>query len=131
MSHTQGKLGFDQYGSIKTSRGETLSLDGVSMPCGYVPSEHIGKKNARRLVACWNACDGISTEALEMAAALGGLRDVSPGAAVFSQRDELLAALKDMLSWLDDGNRDISYACLIDVKNARAAIARAEKGGAA
>jgi hypothetical protein len=119
MSHTQGKLGFDQYGSIKTSRGETLSLDGVSMPCGYVPSEHIGKKNARRLVACWNACDGISTESLEMAASLGGLRDVSPGAAVFSQRDELLSALQMIAS--------MGLDALQCRDTARAAIARAQR----
>ena len=31
------------------------------------------RENARRLVACWNACDGISTEALEAGALLAVL----------------------------------------------------------
>ena len=43
MSHTPGKLRVESG-----HRGFVLTLD-----------------NARRLVACWNALDGISTEALE------------------------------------------------------------------
>lgn len=49
--------------------------------------------NARRMVACWNACDGIQTEKLEKAAG-----DHSPVFALLmetaAERDELLKALK-------------------------------------
>ncbi len=58
--------------------------------------------NARRLVACWNVCDGMSTESLEL----------MPGQffkplnqrllAVEAQREELLKALKSVLQWIDD-----------------------------
>ena len=51
--------------------------------------------NARRIVACVNACEGISTEELEGIAKTGGMlgprEDVARTA---KQRDELLAALK-------------------------------------
>ena len=48
--------------------------------------------NARRLVACWNACEGISTDELERHA-----DDTAPVFALltetWAQRDELLAAI--------------------------------------
>lgn len=46
--------------------------------------------NARRLVACWNACDGVGTDLLEQYPA--------PFTELRTQRDQLLAALKDVLS---------------------------------
>ena len=54
--------------------------------------------NARRLAACWNACDGLPTESLEK---LGTLDRASVEMNVFrahllAQRDELLAALHRM-----------------------------------
>lgn len=60
-------------------------------------------ENARRLAACWNACEGISTEALELgaiqdriASACGELHEVK------RQRGALLAAARTMRSALDD-----------------------------
>jgi hypothetical protein len=38
---------------------------------------------------------------------------------------ELLEVLRDVLDWLDDGNRVLSDACASDVAKARAAIAKA------
>lgn len=35
--------------------------------------------NARRLAACWNACDGLSTEALERLGYVAAKRDMHPG----------------------------------------------------
>jgi hypothetical protein len=49
--------------------------------------------NARRLVACWNACEGISTEALERLVNTIDRAYVS----LQAQRDKLLAALEVML----------------------------------
>lgn len=48
--------------------------------------------NARRIVACVNACEGIPTEVLES----GPHRIIQRYAAAERQRDELLAALKDL-----------------------------------
>lgn len=49
--------------------------------------------NADRLVACWNVCEGISTEVLELNATAGGV------ATLERQRDELLAALQSIADY--------------------------------
>ncbi|MEO0002449.1 MAG: hypothetical protein RLZZ22_141 [Pseudomonadota bacterium] len=56
--------------------------------------------NARRLVACWNACDGIGTEALETegSAAMGWARTASKLLQATTQRDELLASVQELIA---------------------------------
>ncbi len=82
--------------------------------------------NACRLAACWNACEGVSTEALQLVG-----RDLLDGevkplsdklADVLAQRDELLEALKDCLRRIAD---DEEYGFDHAVTKARAAIAKA------
>lgn len=53
------------------------------------------RANIRRLVACWNACDGISTQNLEDNLSVKELADRYNAA--LAQRDELLASLKAAL----------------------------------
>lgn len=60
------------------------------------------REYASRLVACWNACNGIPTEDL--------IKKEGDPAPVFSllieamkQRDELLSALKSARTWVGDG----------------------------
>lgn len=54
------------------------------------PDADISEANARRIAACWNACDGIPTAWLE-----GGAADIlEHSIALIKQRDELLAALR-------------------------------------
>lgn len=79
--------------------------------------------DARRLVACWNACDGISTEALESAGnAFNGWKLASYAMDdAKAQRDELLAALQNLIAWHDAEHNDNREA----IDNARAAIAKA------
>ena len=62
----------------------------------------VDKDNARRLVACWNACDGISTDELETTggAAVGWTRTASKLIHATTQRDELLEALGGLLNML-------------------------------
>lgn len=51
--------------------------------------------NARRIVACVNACAGFSTEVIEIIVRAGGMQHkMTATAAVAAQRDDLLAALK-------------------------------------
>lgn len=75
--------------------------------------------NARRLVACWNACEGIDTEYLEG-------NDSLPHYArrLMAQRDELLQALKQMLdAFYHDplgGGQDAAIEAALD------AVAKAE-----
>lgn len=70
--HTPGKLvqaGLDTKTSLymREVRDENNCLVAFS---GSLPAEQ-AHANARRLVACWNACDGISTDALERVANSG------------------------------------------------------------
>ena len=58
--------------------------------------QDITEANARRIEACWNACEGLSTELVEQ---LADMED-SPLAAceqAIAQRDELLGALRMLL----------------------------------
>jgi hypothetical protein len=83
--------------------------------------EETGMANARRLVACWNACEGISTYELERHAG-----DPTPVFALltetWAQRDELLAALKRIDSMC---KKPIRYGSIDVQEAARAAIAKA------
>ena len=72
--------------------------------------------NARRLAACWNACDGIGTEHLEDDAVRKLIQDRD---LLLAQRDELLKALEFFLKW---------GRCQKAEDMARAAIAKAEGG---
>lgn len=84
--------------------------------------------DARRIVACVNACAGLSTEQLE-ASPLGGVLNGVAG--LIAQRDQLLEALEMVIAdkapgyhdCIDDGEQECAW-CV-----ARSAIAKA-KGGA-
>lgn len=70
IEHTKGTMTTDWmmagYGR-ESRRMETLNAEGYgTIGLAYTPED------ARRFAACWNACAGLSTEALE-AGALGGL----------------------------------------------------------
>ena len=86
-----------------------------------------GKDNARRIVACVNACAGLPTEQLESSPPGGVLKGV---AGLISQRDELLAAL-EIIAASEEFHGD-SFVCDFGTLQgvAGAAIAKA-KGGAA
>lgn len=79
-------------------------------------------EDARRIVACWNACEGLSTEAIETIAALGGVLHKMPVAAgLVVQRDELLNALRELVEAVEDNERDSLRELIV----AHAAIAKA------
>jgi hypothetical protein len=83
---------------------------------------HIEEADLRRLAACWNACDGLTTENLELCGTLDYAdvkRNVAQTAYVNdlqTQRDQLLEALKNIV---DVGLSTSRIAA------ARAAIAKA------
>ena len=79
------------------------------------------EENSRRLAACWNACEGISTENLEDNKPIIEL--ANDYNAALKQRDELLAALVAVFPYCDRLSTGIHDAV-------RDAIARV-KGGAA
>jgi hypothetical protein len=107
--------------------------------------QNITEANARRLVACWNACEGIETYALELMtgdlaikqqiAATGSAKPPKPTSKAVEyrrQRDELLKALVNLLPFAIDGLDD--RGCNVDedeyILFARAAIAKATGGEA-
>lgn len=97
--------------------------DAVEYYGGHLIGESIIEANARRIVACVNACQGLSTDELEqhgLVSAVGyELIELT------KQRDELLTALEEIASCATPyGNRAHSME-----KIARAATAKA-KGGA-
>lgn len=100
--------------------------------------------NARRLAACWNACDGVRTDFLEMLAAMPD-QEVASYERLLAQRDELLALLRQgrndlaiaASSWNEDENQQLAdfhrNRVLGLIKRVDAAIAKAtgQEGGAA
>ena len=130
--HTPGRLVVRGGYSIYTTDGTP-----VADTCLTASIPDNDEANARRLVACWNACEGIDTEYLEG-------DDSLPHYArrLMAQRDELLAALRMVMACagdisaapdgllemaLDDGDEETrrqANAFLV----ARAAIAKAEGG---
>ena len=119
--HTPGRLSVDEYpvtlanGDLahaklsivapsKDQRYLHFSIGMVNFSAeftGLYPSDvEEAEANARRLVACWNACEGIATDELEDVARtgwmLGPREDV---AKIAEQRDKLRDALKSCIEY--------------------------------
>ena len=88
-------------------------------------SDELLDANARRIVACVNACAAIPTEDLEKAAAdpIAGMFGRLAGKSV-SQRDHAVRALSQLLSVLDDPHRTAgkTHDALEAARNAVATI---------
>lgn len=119
-------------GPLKNVKHSIYSDAGYSIALALLTRSSLGEEhdeaNARRLVACWNASEGIDTEDLE-AGSVNIIDKLHDDAArrVMAQRDELLEALKHIEGVaLADEWRDLPEIA----KHARAAIAKAEGGAA-
>lgn len=143
MSHTKEPWKINTAGSAKRgedfkitefyvyapdTQDDTAICSDVIDPVTQEPSE----ANARRIVACVNACAGISTESLEgeCNAVIGWNRTASKLLKMGKQRDDILSALESAVRWakpMADAPIDSRPTWFTA---ARAAIARA-KGGAA
>ena len=76
---------------------DALSIDGHGSVFEYTIDDdglHFDVQHARRLAACWNACSGIPTEALEVHR--GIVKDTV--CLVTSQRDQLLSAAQKAIN---------------------------------
>lgn len=128
-----GTTAFEQYAEgnngaqfdikIVDERGECIATVPAAGKSGY--SKVFAHQNARRLVACWNACEDVPIELLE--------EHPAPFSELRAQRDELLTALERAERKLSayvgvcTGDKELTDAVL---PMARAAIAKV-KGGAA
>lgn len=84
----------------------------------YVVALDCKPEDARRIVACVNACAGLSTQCLEETG--GGVEHYI---AVIKQRDELLAALERMLGEFNEQMAGIVHDERSVISNARSVVA--------
>ncbi|MBS3998131.1 MAG: hypothetical protein KGZ67_12525 [Hydrogenophaga sp.] len=115
--HTDKRLALNSQDDYPTG---TASFEGDTGVDKIVLYHDNAKADARRIVACWNACKGISTAQLE---------NEQPSADLFltalravRQREDLLEALQGLLNALPSATTHPA------IKAARAAIASATKG---
>lgn len=126
--YTPGRLEATPWGDSDCS-GWDLTIGGHLLTLSDIESanEQEAEANARRLAACWNACDGLDTDILESSRSLSDALHLNDKR-VDSQRDDLLAALCEMVeffqpnAWGSNENRKDALA------NASAAIAKATGG---
>lgn len=131
MNHTEtpwvlcqqdgAKLAYTIFASSQLKAGwiEVAEWDSYVALAGGLNSGN-AEANARRIVACVNACEGISTENLEYGLPVKEL--VQQCNEAIWQRDELLAALEEIAQHAGLGHQIANFA--------RKAIASV-KGGAA
>ena len=115
--HTQGRVKV-QHPHAGERGWEVAFEPGLEQLC-----QDITEANARRIAACWNACEGLSIEALEDDAPrkLREDRDL-----ILAQRNELLAALKEVVSAEEARSWGVfGVDQKSPLKQARAAIAKA------
>lgn len=99
MSHTEGKLTLGNNGMIRGGPFRQYFNGKVQSQLAMVMTVHeddveqgiTQQDNARRIVACWNACDGLPTEVLEAMA-----NPSSSYTALIKERDELVKALRNV-----------------------------------
>ena len=84
----------DELVPIRTKSGR------IVCDVGYADTDQINIFNARRIVACVNACAGIPTGML-IAAGQSAVIALRPIDEVIAERDELLAAAELVLAWYE------------------------------
>lgn len=96
--HTPGRL-LSVGAIIEDADGGTVAY--ITEAAELTPRQ---KANQRRLVACWNACEGLHTESLERGPALADqiVDALNRAHAAETQRDELLEALEQMVAIHDE-----------------------------
>jgi hypothetical protein len=101
MSHTPEPWALHEA-ALKHGNVFITSADDAWLITIGVPATALHIANARRIVACVNACAGIDNERLiEFDLHRSNLKLVDKIMALEQQRDELLAALQDLLSMQD------------------------------
>lgn len=96
-THTTGRITFKADGDANCY--SILTEDGRWLMAVLTNGEQTSERqiaNFRRLATCWNACEGIRTDALEHRAHLLKAEDYQI-AVLTAQRDRLLGALKGRL----------------------------------
>lgn len=137
MEHTKGKLRVEQNSDDETESMFSIITDEVEpwYVSGTISNlaANIQEANARRLVACWNAAEGIPTETLENGhAVFGKLAETAADRdRLQAMNAELVAALRSVIhdiernyGYIPEGEEGSVFA---GVKEARAALAKAKE----
>lgn len=150
--HTHGPLVLSQHGAIRGGpmvryiNGSTQEQVAMTTGADWMgPGEQL--ENARRLVACWNACEKVSTEDLEALTRPGDVSFAMTIDMLVRERDHFQALAKDNGSvivktacdlgamWAQRGTLLAALRCaikkapeLITVPSIRSAIENAEGG---
>lgn len=130
MEHTKGKLHVgemhNQSIDINHSHGDVKGAISLTIAKVTARPSWIGESeaNARRLVACWNACEEISTESLELGI-IDEITDILKAYA--ADRDRLQALNAELVAALEiiargDADRGLQMRDI-----ARAALAKAKE----
>jgi hypothetical protein len=117
-AHTPGPL------TVKVSERwpfdiETYDARGVVIFSDRMPCHSTEDKTAKQAIECRH----FARDEREQHAAIN--RRAIADAVLRAAAPDLLAALRDMVDWLDDGNRQLSESAAADVAKARSALSRA------
>lgn len=127
--HMPGLL---EYGECSDGEWWIAQVGSTEQIAYTVPIEHGDARDvARRMVACWHVCDGMSTQSLELMPGnffkpqYERVRDLE------AQRGELLAALQTIVDEVDGTSKPYSSDSYLPphfIYATRAAIAKVEGG---
>lgn len=95
--HTQGRLELKTHTYAIADTGDydsSFEIWGDGKAIAWFNGDDVDEANARRLVACWNACEMASTEDLEALTRPGDVSWACTIDRLVRERDELLEALR-------------------------------------
>lgn len=121
--HTQGPIRYDYAPGYC---GELIASDGHSVATF---DDEPSPEDASRLVACWNACEGIQLDVLE-AMPSGPAALLPMYARLEAQRDELLQALRTIAAITTCADQDPEAMCAEIQGICRVALAKVTGGAA-
>lgn len=132
--HTKGRARVSLAPPTKAQGIDILIGDARFLCCVPLHPDYMGLEkladhaNARRLVACWNACERLSTEALEDGCEPALANAKIRGDLLSIERDELIEALRACVEvtkvWHGTEVFDIYYDCSPEMKPIREALAK-------
>lgn len=125
FAHTPGRLVFSEDGLAELkNQSQILQTESGDLVLYF---KFHNPEDARRLAACWNACEGVPIDVLDSSMAGGMPWSVPDQIEKMVERDELLVALSLLLHEVDQsaiaGAKD--YGWPVAVQKSRAAIALA------